>query len=178
MRGRVKVRYQAGMLAENYDAIHGHFLASKYLALGERAALCAFFRDPLDRLISQYRYWSDNPDPDNAMWVKFNAERLSLRQFASLPRQRKLYKLFTAGLPMDRFCFVGLTEEYETSLDLFRAIFGIAIQYRRVNVGDKASGQFDNLDRDAIISAQRANYSIYDAARRRFDALCMQHLRS
>ena len=165
------------MLAANYDVIHGHFIASKYLPLGDRVALCAFFRGPVDRLISQYRYWSDNPDPNNAMWVKFNAGRLTHRQFASLPRQRRIYSLFTAGLPMDRFAVVGLTEEYETSLDLFGAIFGITIHYRRVNISEKTSGKFDKLDREAIKSAQHANYSIYDAARRRFDALCLQHLR-
>ena len=166
------------MRAASYDVIHSHFIASKHLSLGDRVALCAFFRDPVDRLISHYRYWSDNLGPNNAMWVKFNDERLTLRQFASLPRQRQIYALFTAGLPMDRFAFVGLTEEYETSLDLFGAIFGITIQYRRVNISEKTSGKFDNLDRETIESAQYANYSIYDAARRRFDALCLQHLRS
>ena len=36
----------------DYDAVHGHFIASKYSALGEQGALCAFFRAQVSGFIS------------------------------------------------------------------------------------------------------------------------------
>ena len=178
LRTRVKTYRRADDLVTKYDAVHGHFIASKYGCLGDRAALCAFFRDPVERLLSQHRYWLSNPDPKNAMWVKFDARKMTPTQFASLPRQKRLYRLFTGGLRMDRFAFVGITEEYETSLRLFRAIFGIDIPYRRVNVNAHVP---DDISPDQLVgvkTAQRANSLMYEAARRRFDMLCRRHLRS
>lgn len=149
-------------------------MAAKYLPLGIRGAFCAFFREPVDRVISQYRYWQRKPDPKNAMWAKFDAESMSLIRFGSMPRQRRLYRLFTSGLPMERFSFVGITEEYETSLRLFRAIFGVDIPYHRVNTGERI--EVNNRERKAVERTQGENSSIYDEARRRFDAQCRLYL--
>lgn len=158
----------------SYDAIHGHFIASKYSALGERGALCAFFRDPAERAISQASYWRRNPDPENAMWREFDAKTMTSAQLAATPRQRRIYALFTGGIPLERFAFIGITEEYETSLRLFNEMFGVNVMHRKVNVGDRT--EVDKREREAITSAQRENYLIYDRARRRFDVLCHRYL--
>ena len=176
LRTRVKIYRRVDDLVTKYDAVHGHFIASKYGCLGDRAALCAFFRDPAERLLSQHRYWLSNPDPKNTMWVKFDARKMTPAQFASLPRQKKLYRLFTGGLPVERFTFVGITEEYETSLKLFRAIFGIDIPYRRVNVDAHVPNAIPPDQLTGVQIAQQANAQIYEAARRRFDTLCRRHL--
>ena len=175
---RVKVPYEVAQLIANYDVIHGHFIASKYLPLKDHADFYAFFRDPVERLMSQYRYWLANPDPRNAMWVKFNAENMTPRQFAALPRQQRFYELFTAALPMERFAFVGLTEEYESSLRLFKAIFGIDIPYQRINVGVQSVNDLEAHEREMItVQFLQKNYAIYDAARWRFDTLCREYLK-
>lgn len=178
LKTRIEVRSRADDLVANYDAVHGHFIATKYLPLRDRAVFCAFFREPVERLLSQYRYWLRTPDLQNRMWVQFDALRMTPAQFASLPRQTKLYRLFTGGLPMERFAFVGITEEYETSLELFRAIFGIDIPYRRVNVDEQPKEGPDRREHEAVRAAQRMNSAIYDAARRRFDILYHQYVRS
>ena len=178
LKTRIEVRYRAHDLAAKYAAVHGHFIATKYLPLGDRAAFCAFFRNPVERLLSQYRFWSRTPDPQNTMWVEFDALRMTPAQFAALPGQRKLYRLFTGGLPMERFAFVGITEEYETSLRLFRAVFGIDVPSRRVNVDAQTRESLDRREYEAVSAAQRTNSAIYDAARRRFDILYRQYLQS
>ncbi len=175
LRRRAEVHRQAGEITASYDAVHGHFIASKYLSLGERAALCTFFRDPVERLISQYHFWLHHSYPDNRMWARMHAHRMTPGQLASLPRQRGLYRLFTAGLPMERFAFVGLTEEYRTSLNLFKAMFDIDLPYHRANTGGGAGGDVDRRERSKVRAAQRKNLAIYDAARHRFDLLCRRH---
>ena len=102
----------------DYDAVHGHFIASKYSALGEQGALCAFFRDPARRVISQAAFWRRHPDPKNAMWVEFSRQKMTAERLAGFPRQQRIYALFTGGYSLERFAFVGVTEEYETSLRL------------------------------------------------------------
>lgn len=176
LKTRIEVRYRAHDLAAKYDAVHGHFIATKYSPLGDRAAFCAFFRDPVERLLSQYRFWSRIPDPQNKMWAEFDALKMTPAQLASLPRQRKLYRLFTGGLPMERFAFVGITEEYETSLRLFRAVFGIDVPSRRVNVDAHVPNDISACQLTGVKIAQQANSLIYEAARRRFDTLCRRHL--
>ena len=97
LRNAVKVRWQAESLLKEYDVVHGHFLASKYAFLGTRARLCAFFRDPVERIVSAYRYTSRNQRPG----TRFHREQPTLAQYAAWPRQRGIYRLFTAGLPLD-----------------------------------------------------------------------------
>ena len=175
LQSRAEVHRQADKITANYDAVHGHFIAAKYLPLGDRASFCIFLRDPVERLISQYRHWLHNPDPDNRMWAKMHAHRMTPGQLASLPRQQGLYRLFTAGLPIERFVFVGLTEEYRTSLNLFKAIFNIDLPYHRANIGRRSDGDVDQQERSKIRAAQRKNLAIYDTAHRRFDLLCRRH---
>lgn len=176
LKTRIEVRYRAHDLTAKYAAVHGHFIATKYLPLGDRAALCAFFRDPVERLLSQHRYMTSTPDPKNTMWVKFDARKMTPAQYALLPRQKRLYRLFTGGLPMERFAFVGITEEYETSLRLFKAIFGIDVPYRRVNVDAHVPNDISPDQLTGVKIAQQANSLIYEQARRRFGTLCRRHL--
>ena len=171
LRNRVKVRWQAGSLLEGYDVIHGHFLAPKYSFLGTRARFCAFFRDPVERIVSAYCYTSRNQRPG----TRFHREQPTLEQYANWPRQRTVYRLFTGGLPLERFAFVGLTGEYETSLGLFRAIFGVSIPSHERNRNEDPPDPDAEVPR-AVRSAQRENYLMYDAARRRFDSLCRRYL--
>ena len=149
-------------------------MASKYSSLGERGALCAFFRDPADRVISQMSYWRRNPDPMNAMWVELDTRKMTAEQLSALPRQQRIYALFTGNIPLERFAFVGITESYETSLRLFNAMFDVDVMCHEINVGDRTD--VDERERKGIMRAQRKNYLIYDRARRRFDVLCRRYL--
>ena len=172
---RLEVRRRRDSLRKDYDVVHGHFIASKYSSLTHDAAFCAFFRDPVNRVLSQYRYILSDPNPQHQMRRKILSEGLSLARFGSLPRQRRLYGLFTAGWPMERFAFVGIIEEYRLSLDLFNAIFGVRIPYLQSNIGGMEKG-LDGRERRAVEATQRGNYRIYDQARLRFDVLCRRHL--
>ena len=184
LRSRWAVSRNREDLRRSYDAVHGHFIASKYSSLAQDAIFCTFVRDPVTRVRAQYKYWSSKPDPLNRMYRKFHAEGLSLARFAALPRQRQLFALFTAGWPAERFAFIGVTEEYRLSLDLFAEIFGVRVpmpgivagrDYR--NNGNTGSAEeLASRERRAVEATQRANQRIYDEYRRRFDVLCRQYL--
>ena len=168
---------RARKLAAAHDVVHGHFIASKYSPLGDSALFCAFFREPTDRVISRYRQAHTIASRSSKARGESRIRNMELLQFASRRRQRSLYRYFLGGLPVERFAFVGITEEYELSLGLFRAIFGVAVPYCRRNVNEFVPDTCGSRERSAIAATQRENRAVYDAARRRFDLLCNRHLR-
>ena len=114
-RSRAWVRSHTNELAASYDAIHGHFTASKYFPLlrasvaGRGGDLCIFLRELTDRMISHYRDCLSSTV--RSRYAKYIAKLLTLHQYASLPKQSRAYAIYTDSLPMEQFSFVGITEE-------------------------------------------------------------------
>lgn len=80
VKNRFRVQMQRHILLENFSVIHGHFLPSKYLFLGKEIKLGAFFRDPVDRLISQYCFELNHPHPDPTkamLWIKDRSRNMT-----------------------------------------------------------------------------------------------------
>lgn len=171
---RVEVRENGADLIERYDAVHGHFIADKYECLSDTTRFCVILRDPVDRVVSHYRQWTELPNPVNAMSRKVIEEGLDLPSFAALAGQATLYGLFLGKMPLERFAVVGLTEAYEETLRLFEAVTGVAVPPREDNVAvDKSS--LTTVERQALAAAQPENMRLYDTARRRFEDLCRRH---
>jgi hypothetical protein len=105
-------------------------------------------------------------------------KRLSVNDFAALPEMANFYSIMLGPKSPDEFDFVGMTEDYGTSLRLFEKIFGIKLQERRENTikRDQYSEFLHGMDLDIIGVAQKKNREIYDQARRRFDQLCSKYL--
>ncbi len=81
------------------------------------------------------------------------------------------------GTRVDRLDFVGLTEDYARSLQLFEAIFGCElIEYRR-NVNQARPDDYGTYLQDrgvhqTVSRLMAENQRTYDLARRRFETLC------
>lgn len=165
-------------LIRNYEAIHGHFIASKYQPLGRRARFAIFFREPVARTISHYNFWRRNGSDDRPVVRQIRSGELSLVGFAEMPEIRSFYAHFLGGIELEKFTFIGLTEAYETSLALFNAIFGVKLGHIRDNVApsDPEDAALSKEVLDAVKSAQQENTELYERARRRFDSLCEAYL--
>ncbi len=179
-RTRAWVRSHANELAASYDAIHGHFTASKYFPLlrsGRGVYFCTFLREPSERAISVY--FRDSSFRSRSRYATYTTKLLTLSQYASLPKQRRIYGIYTSGMPMEKFAFVGITEEHEASQTLFKAMFGFDFPERNASAKEDVlvPDDLSVRERKAVRASQRANYAIYDDARRRFDALYSQHVR-
>lgn len=140
--------------------VFGHFPLGKYRGIAGQFG--AVFRDPIDRVMSHYFYTENAGDP-----VQFG------NRFAGI------YDYYLGGIPADRLTYVGITEEFKLSCRLYAAIFGRELILRHDRKGDGIDYSEWLRERGALHSVeqtQRANRAIYDAARRRFDALCRTHL--
>lgn len=111
----------APRLIEEYDCIHGHFLAVKYLSDGFPCQFAVWFRDPVQRMISRYHHSlrvarSTTVPPD-----------LALEDFCALTRFRNTYAKYLWEFDLQDFDFIGIVEDYTRSLALFQRRFGFKV---------------------------------------------------
>lgn len=185
MRLRYKVRrlfsrFQARMYQEkllrDYGVIHGHFKVRKYVFLYPHADFLSFMREPVSRVLSHYYYFkhvaSKNPtsvrrNPDITRVVRGD---IDLVEFARLYSMVNLYGLFTDGLPLDKFAFIGITERYAESIALLNRMFNTDIVPRHEHRTDymQYAAEYSHLLPD-LKNANRENIRIYDAAVRLFE---------
>jgi len=191
LKCRLRVNCGGQRIVKRYDAIHGHFAAGTFVNLPCAKQFSVFLRDPVHRVISQYFHWKEEWKVQHSMfhrshrrlvrhsvWKYAFQNKLSINEFAALPEMVNFYSIFLSGMSLEQFDFVGLQEEYHTSLRLFEKIFGIKVQERRDNIGkqDRREDLLADADLDGLRLTQEANLQIYDQARRRFDQLCSQYL--
>ncbi|HXT52590.1 MAG TPA: hypothetical protein VN811_16225 [Thermoanaerobaculia bacterium] len=185
---RFRLYLRRTQVVRDYDAVHGHFPAHWFDFLPGAKRYCVFLRDPVDRVVSNYLYWqrlhkeivaAGQVPPYDKTWRRMIEEELSVEEFAALPHLVSFYRMYMGRKDVAQFDFVGLQEEYGTSLALFEKIFDLKLAERRENVLDREESldQVSRVDKERIRALYRENQAIYDAGRRRFDQLCEQYLR-
>ncbi len=109
------------------EVIHGHVMAREAMDVikEEKPRIIAFFRDPVDRLISNYCYFIDllkNPEQkqQNPAVYEINKHRIheSIYEYAEMEENRNVMSKFLEPLrPSDLF-FCGLTGQYARDVEL------------------------------------------------------------
>lgn len=114
-------RLQRDGLPPAVHCVHGHFLPLKYRRLEPAPVFATWLRDPVERLISHYRYWMTATDPAGlpALHRRVVAQQWSLERFCLGPELRDLYHQFLWGFPVRRFAFVGIVERMEADVARF-----------------------------------------------------------
>ena len=120
---RLRRAFRKPTLAPGTRIVHGHFVATKYWRVHPDARYLAWFREPVERLVSHYHYWQREPDPQNATCRRLLEEKLSLPEFAAIAEMRNVHSRFLGEVPVETLAFAGITEAYDTSLELFRRAF-------------------------------------------------------
>jgi len=165
---------------EGYDIVYGHLVLSQYFHL-ENIDYCSFFRDPIDRMCSQYFHFLLKPFHKNSH-VKnqqyYNIQNgMSLLEFAETDIQRNYYEIMLEGLSILDLSFIGITEHYKESIKKYQKKFGVKLRPFRKNTGLKRKEKaFTNyrmvLKNEGVyeeaVAAQKNNIEIYDQALERF----------
>jgi hypothetical protein len=168
-------------LAAAARAVHGHFLASKYRAASPELAI--WVRDPVERTASHFHFWRETAGDDDPNRTKrrFVERRLDLAGFAEMPELRDVHLRFMDGVALEAFAFVGVFEQLERSVRLFARMFGLAVPDPLPGPRDagrpRAAGAPHGLsdrERTHIAALNRGDRDLYEAAVRRFEALCAQ----
>jgi len=175
---RLYVRVQCRALMNKYDAIHGHFILSKYVCLAPSIRTAAFFRTPVDRVLSQYQFHQRRPLVGHPLSHAIHIDQLPVDRFICLPQMVHFYRTFLGGWSPDQLDFVGLTEAYEDSLALFERMFQLRLPRYNLNVNEKPDYEaqiFECGGRKEIERLHAENLRLYDLARMRFDELLKQY---
>lgn len=161
------------------SVIHGHFHASKYFKQFPNAAFVTWLRDPVERLASHYFFWQRTPFMDDPLCNKVISEKMSLEEFARLDVLRNVHHKFLFPITVERFSFVGITEEYGRSLELFRRLVCPDVEVIPTIRNTNPNRLADSYDlepglRDRILELNELDVATYADGVRRFHHLCEQ----
>jgi hypothetical protein len=167
-------------LTENYEAIHGHFIADKYIGLFKCPMFLAFFRDPYQQTIAHYKYLSRNTvrasdankeqHPEVALFAE---HKPTIEEYIEWPMYHNHQAQFLGSLRVEELAFIGISEEYATSLDLFNRHFGRDLGHPLyANVNSERDGYFYPVEpsvRAGVRKYRAHDLEIYARAREIFE---------
>lgn len=139
-----------------FAAVHGHFLAVKYLAVP--GDVVTWLRDPVQRVVSRYHhYLRDVSEGRPLQRVAGLRPGLDLAAFIELPRfQDTMAKYFT-GFPLRRVRCFGFSEDMAEGLARMRRVTGLELGPPILANANPARGSED--------------YDLPEALRRRIEKL-------
>jgi len=163
--------------------LHGHFLGVKYRAYLRKAKFAAWFRNPVDRVVSHFEYWRRAEAMEIEIWEKVRSGDISLEQFVEIPEFQNTQYYFVKGIGVDNLDFVGITERFDQSLMLFDRILGFTADenervVERENFNpSRMTGAYTLKDelRDKIEKLNCLDMEIYKQALDRHLDLCLRH---
>jgi hypothetical protein len=136
------VEYRAQL--DNFRAFRGHLFAAMAELLKDRPATAAFFRDPVDRAISEYNFIRRTPEHPRHGLLRSQ----TLEDFVSKPNNLSVYCRFLGYAPhegdfgrmrqdvpddellerclrrLDEMAFVGITEQFDEHYRYFERWIG------------------------------------------------------
>ena len=174
-RRRAAMLAEAGSIDERYDAIHGHFVASKYAGVFPVTAMITFVRDPYQHAVSTYEHAVRSADIPHPGFRAFKEARMTMIDLiGSIPNHQSLY---LGDTQLDDLAMIGLTERYEQSVALFEAVFGLTMPRAatRQNVNPtKRAAEYEIAPevRRAVERSRAEDIALYRRATERFAKLC------
>lgn len=145
-------RRSAAIELPEHACIFGHYLPLKYWALARARPTrrVTWLRDPVDRLVSHYHFIFERHrrrgfGPGRNRVVD---EAWPLERFLLAPMYRNWAARFLFGVPLRRFDFVGIVEDYEAELaDFGRRFLGreLAAVHEKRN-GERPRGEVIDPD--------------------------------
>lgn len=158
------------------NVLHGHLNAGKMRERFPDAEFLVWLRDPVDRVMSHYTFWKRlEVEFDDPLYRRFRDEDMTVEEFAAEPRIRDTQTRTTGRRPVEDFAFVGITEQYDRSLDLFGRMFAVDtsdIVPRNFNPKQTRSHyELPEETRTAIEAHNQQDLELYRAGVARLDAL-------
>ncbi len=138
----------------------GHFSVLKYTACYDTLNVVSFVRDPVERVISHYNHLKNN-----------NEYKKSIIDFIKEPRFKNFQSRNLGGKHIALYGFLGVTEEYNTSIDLFNSLYDTKLPHKHMNVKNKGSLNTEDVDekiKDLIKRVHAKDIELYVSVRYQF----------
>ena len=157
---------------DGFDAVHGHFLPLKYVAV--RGDFVTWLRDPAQRILSRYHHYLRDVAAGRPLQdVAGLRPGLALAEFIEIPRFQDSYAKYFRGFPLRRVSCFGFSEDVAGGLARMQRRLGWDTgghTAKAVNVNPARTG--DRYDVPAAVQRRierlnRADYRIWFQARER-----------
>lgn len=181
---RCRIRTQAMRsrrreLLRDFDIIHGHFVADKYLGLFPIEDFVAFFRDPYQQAVSHYSFLLRNPQRDHLEEKMFHEAGMTLHEYLRWDAFRDQQTQYLGSISIDDLAMVGLSEEFYRSVDLFNSTFGRGLRGESfLNVNPDHQGPQYKIDHDIRRLVERYRAADIDLYRRAKEIFARQSARA
>ncbi|MDX2186054.1 MAG: sulfotransferase family 2 domain-containing protein [Opitutaceae bacterium] len=143
------------------EMIHGHVRPTQMLALYPHAALVTWLREPVARLISEYRFFRDHPDDANVLSKLVHAGG-TFMDFVEHPGAVNRMTWYLDGLPLKRFSFIGITEIFDQELDRLERTLGLSFRrYHKVNQSSTSQVDLSVSERAHVEAINVADCRLY-----------------
>tara|TARA_Y100000588_G_C14068172_1_gene844565 strand:+ start:247 stop:963 length:717 start_codon:yes stop_codon:yes gene_type:complete len=154
---------------EGLAIMHGHFWIRSYSELIPPAKPIVWLREPAQRLRSHFEFWKNPPKHKNPKYKLFKKENFSFVEFATHPEFTNRQYLFTNGVSLNNFVFVGIMEQMENSLNTLSDIlpcFPNTNPNIKVNFNPLKESEKYNIGKDEMALIRKANeldYMLYES---------------
>ena len=142
--------------------LSGHFPVNKYMSLFNTTDVVTFVREPIAHVVSHYMHFKTH-----------NNYKSSLQEFIQEKRFINLQSRMLHAKPLELFGFVGLTEEYEKSLEIINHYFDSNIEHVELNKNTDSKNTKETLDKETIELIKKHNekdFELYEKAKKLFDS--------
>lgn len=106
--------------------LSGHFTASRYTPFFKSQNTIMFFRDPVQRYLSQYEHH-----------CRLDGYQGSLEDFCQLPRYDNVQFKTLGHYPLHLLGFIGLQEYYQQSLTSIQTTYSLDLEELMTNINEK-----------------------------------------
>jgi len=165
--------------------VTGHFFPIKY-DLGNKTKLATILRDPIDRLVSHYNYWQWHAHESDFGIIHqgssggisrvlspgqaSNFKKMSLSEFCKHYQWHNYYATWLFSVPLDRFDYVGITENFDESFEKVKDVFEIKTDsvVKKINVTPKKYDKMNSELRKELENLMSLDYFIYNYFKKKF----------
>lgn len=141
----------------------GHFSIQKYAKLFPALQIITFVRNPINQVISHYEHFKRH--------TKYHK---SLIEFCQEERFSNLQSKCLRNYPISAIGFIGLTEEYNASIELINQIHNINLEAIKMNFNDTKKTEeyeIDQTTKNLIIQRNQEDIMLYERAVNIFNAM-------
>lgn len=149
------------LLEHKSSFLSGHFIVAKYAPLYHSTQMVSFLRDPVEQVISHFNHFKNHHGYEKELLDFVNEKRFCNMQFEALRH-----------IPLSLFGFIGFTDAYNTSIDIFNEMYGTSLKHKHINVKSRGSLNKEDIAPsiiEEIVQRNHLDITFYNEAKKQFE---------
>ncbi|SES69167.1 sulfotransferase family 2 domain-containing protein [Thalassotalea agarivorans] len=136
--------------------VAGHKKSQEYVNIIPPRNMCTFIREPVARTVSLYEHLKKN-----------NKISVGFEEFLDNPIYHNTQYNYLAGIPVGLYGFIGITEYYNESINIFNRYTGLKVPIKKMNTNKASESKFLQLSeqtRQKILTTNAKDVALYNEA--------------